>query len=70
MRIAECNNFEPVEEHGPCPTDPLGAFLHGLLTMPDLFAAGGFRVADIATDNAPPAGTRDRWCRTRPGTAE
>ncbi|MEU7473937.1 hypothetical protein AB0A94_36485 [Streptomyces sp. NPDC044984] len=50
MRIAECNNFEPEEEHGPCPTDPLGAFLHGLLTMPDLFAAGGFRVADIATD--------------------
>lgn len=49
MRIAECNDFEPEEEHGPCPTDPLGAFLHGLLTMPDLFAAGGFRVTDNAT---------------------
>ncbi|MFJ5094248.1 hypothetical protein [Streptomyces sp. NPDC088557] len=49
MRIAECNDFEPEEEHGPCPTDPLGAFLHGLLTMPDLFAAGGFRVADTVT---------------------
>lgn len=49
MRIAECNDFEPEEEQGPCPSDPLGAFLHGLLTMPDLFAAGGFRVTDDAT---------------------
>ncbi|WP_406362543.1 hypothetical protein [Streptomyces sp. NBC_00715] len=49
MRIAACNDFEPEEEHGPCPTDPLGSFLHGLLTMPDLFAAGGFRVTDNAT---------------------
>ncbi|WP_337999725.1 hypothetical protein [Streptomyces murinus] len=49
MRIADCNNFEP-EEDGPCPTDPLDAFLHGLLTMPDPFAAGGFRVTDRATD--------------------
>lgn len=50
MRIADCNDFESDEEHGPCPTDPLGAFLHGLLTMPNLFAAGGFRVTDNATD--------------------
>ncbi|GAA3479617.1 hypothetical protein [Streptomyces yanii] len=50
MRIADCNDFEPEEEHVPCPTDPLGTFLHGLLTMPDLFAAGGFRVADNTTD--------------------
>ncbi|MET7744819.1 hypothetical protein [Streptomyces sp. NPDC005385] len=49
-RIAECNDFEPEEEHGPCPSDPLGIFLHGLLTMPDLFAAGGFRVVDHDTD--------------------
>ncbi|MFI5809030.1 hypothetical protein [Streptomyces sp. NPDC051561] len=49
MQIARCNDFEPEEEHGPCPTDPLGTFLHGLLTMPDLFAAGGFRVTDNAT---------------------
>ncbi|MGW1931935.1 hypothetical protein [Streptomyces sp. NPDC001919] len=48
-QIAACNDFEPEEEHGPCPTDPLGTFLHGLLTMPDLFAAGGFRVTDSAT---------------------
>ncbi|MER5631803.1 hypothetical protein [Streptomyces nitrosporeus] len=52
MRIADCNAFEPEEEHGPCPTDPLGMFLHGLLTMPDLFAAGGFRVTDDATGTA------------------
>jgi hypothetical protein len=50
MRIADCNNFEPEEEREPCPTDPLGTFLHGLLTMPDLFTAGGFRVTDNATD--------------------
>ncbi|MFD5569529.1 hypothetical protein [Streptomyces cadmiisoli] len=50
MLIAKCNDFEPEEEHGPCPTDPLGTFLHGLLTMPDLLAAGGFRVTDHATD--------------------
>ncbi|OAL11549.1 hypothetical protein A4V12_30215 [Streptomyces noursei] len=49
-QIADCNDFEPDEEHGPCPTDPLGIFLHGLLTMPDLVAAGGFRVTDNATD--------------------
>ncbi|MEU9415843.1 hypothetical protein [Streptomyces sp. NPDC048272] len=52
MRIACCNDFEPEEEHGPRPTDPLGTFLHGLLTLPDLFAAGGFRVTDNATDTA------------------
>ncbi|WP_327436646.1 hypothetical protein OG279_38345 (plasmid) [Streptomyces sp. NBC_01201] len=50
MQIAACNDSEPEEEHGPCPTDPLGTFLHGLLTMPDLFSAGGFRVTDNATD--------------------
>ncbi|MFE2267600.1 hypothetical protein [Streptomyces griseosporeus] len=50
MRIADCNNFEPEEEHGLCPTDPLEAFLHGLLTLPNPFAVGGFRVIDTATD--------------------
>ncbi|MGW1464532.1 hypothetical protein ACWCPT_09305 [Streptomyces sp. NPDC002308] len=49
MQIADCNDVESEEEHGPCPTDPLGRFLHGLLTMPDLFAAGGFRVTDTTT---------------------
>ncbi len=46
MRIAAWNGFEPEEKHGQCPTDLLSAFLHGLLTMPDLVAAGGFRVTD------------------------
>jgi hypothetical protein len=50
MRIAGCNDFEPEEGHGPFPTDPLSTFLHGLLTMPDLLAAGGFRVTDNATN--------------------
>jgi hypothetical protein len=50
MRIADCNDFEPEKGHGQCPTDPLSAFPHGLLTMPDLFAAGGFRVTDNATN--------------------
>ncbi|MFE3384954.1 hypothetical protein [Streptomyces anulatus] len=46
MRIADRNDSEPEEEHGPFPTDPLGIFPHGLLTMPDLFATAGPRVTD------------------------
>jgi hypothetical protein len=34
MRIADCNNFEPEEEHGLCPPDPLEAFLHGCSPCP------------------------------------
>ncbi|MCB8903071.1 MULTISPECIES: hypothetical protein [unclassified Streptomyces] len=50
MRIAECNTVDPVDEDRPQrPADPLGGFLHGLLTMEDLFAAGGLRVTDTAT---------------------
>ncbi|MEU9047202.1 MULTISPECIES: hypothetical protein [unclassified Kitasatospora] len=50
-RLTDCNDVDPDEddERGPRPEDPLGAFLHGLLTMPDLFAPGGFRVTDPAT---------------------
>ncbi|MFE6459833.1 hypothetical protein ACFVP0_20560 [Streptomyces cinereoruber] len=48
MSIAKANDFEP--EDGPRrPSDPLGAFLHGLLTLDDLFAPGGLRVTDTAT---------------------
>ncbi|MFF4245878.1 hypothetical protein ACFYY2_15570 [Streptomyces sp. NPDC001822] len=32
MRSATWNDFEPEGKHGQCPTDPLSAFLHGLLT--------------------------------------
>ncbi|MEU9100780.1 hypothetical protein [Streptomyces sp. NPDC048361] len=50
MRIADCNAVEAEEEgEGPCATDPLGAFLHGLLTSPRPLAAGGFRVTDNTT---------------------
>ncbi|MGW6007621.1 hypothetical protein [Streptomyces sp. NPDC055210] len=49
MRLADCNSFDPEQEHGPYPADPPGAFLHGLLSLPGPFAAGGFRVTDIAT---------------------
>ncbi|MEV6525690.1 hypothetical protein AB0M43_27450 [Longispora sp. NPDC051575] len=45
--LAVCNNIDPEQDTGPSgPTDPLGAFLHGLLTVDDLFAAGGLRVTD------------------------
>ncbi|WP_234469822.1 hypothetical protein [Streptomyces sp. MBT62] len=44
MHIADGNSAAP--ESG---TDPLGAFLHGLLTMDDLFASGGLRITDTVT---------------------
>ncbi|MEU7297967.1 hypothetical protein AB0A76_33040 [Streptomyces exfoliatus] len=50
MQIADCNDFEPEKEHGSGPCDPLGAFLPGLLTKPDLIGSGGFRVTDNVTD--------------------
>nr|WP_223188737.1 hypothetical protein [Streptomyces sp. TRM68416] len=50
MRIADCNTVEPESDGGPPrPADPLGGFLHGLLTMDDLFAPGGLRITDTAT---------------------
>ncbi|MFG2292253.1 hypothetical protein [Streptomyces sp. NPDC048603] len=49
MALAACNDVDPGEEHPPRPADPLGGFLHGLLTMDPLFAAGGLRVADTVT---------------------
>lgn len=50
MRIAECNNIDPEDDgRPPRPADPIGAFLHGLLTMDDLFASGGLQITDTAT---------------------
>ncbi|MFA1549902.1 hypothetical protein [Actinomadura chokoriensis] len=49
MRIAEANDIDPEDGRPPRPADPLGAFLHGLLTMEPLFAPGGLRVIDTAT---------------------
>ncbi|MGW3104303.1 hypothetical protein [Streptomyces sp. NPDC001100] len=50
LEIFAADDFPPEEDHGPCPTDPLGAFLNGPLTMPDLFAPGRSRATDTATD--------------------
>ncbi|MFG3283247.1 hypothetical protein [Streptomyces sp. NPDC048111] len=53
MRIADCNGIAPEkgeEGDGAREPDALASFLHGLLTQPDLLAAGGFRVTDDATD--------------------
>lgn len=49
MRIADCNDIDPADDRPPRPTDPLGGFLHGLLTMEDLFASGGLRITDTKT---------------------
>ncbi|MFJ9446080.1 hypothetical protein ACIRRH_30110 [Kitasatospora sp. NPDC101235] len=52
-RLAACNDVEPdpeqAEERGPRPADPLGAFLHGLLTEPHPYAPGGLVLSDSAT---------------------
>ncbi|WP_405466322.1 hypothetical protein OG333_15485 [Streptomyces anulatus] len=53
MLIARCNDIDPDpgagDDRPPRPADPLGSFLHGLLTFEDLFAAGGLRVVDGST---------------------
>ncbi|MFF3327835.1 hypothetical protein [Streptomyces sp. NPDC002889] len=50
MRIADYNDIDPEDDDRPQrPADPLGSFLHGLLTMDDLLAPGGLRVIDTAT---------------------
>ncbi|WP_254126703.1 hypothetical protein [Amycolatopsis sp. CA-230715] len=50
LRIASCNDLDPEDDgRTPRPADPLGSFLHGLLTFDTLFAAGGLRVTDSAT---------------------
>ncbi len=50
MRIAGCNDIDPEhDDRPPRPADPLGSFLHGLLTFDNLFAAGGMRVMDSST---------------------
>ncbi len=51
MRIAACNDIAPGAGDGrpPRPSDPLLGFLHGLLTLDDLFVSGGLRITDTAT---------------------
>ncbi|WP_108989065.1 hypothetical protein [Streptomyces coelicoflavus] len=50
MSIAAHNDVVPTaDDHTPRPADPLGAFLHGLLTQDCLVASGGLRVTDTAS---------------------
>ncbi|MCI4146124.1 MULTISPECIES: hypothetical protein [unclassified Streptomyces] len=50
MSIAAHNDVVPAaDDSSPRPEDPLGSFLHGLLTMDDLFVSGGLRVTDTAS---------------------
>ncbi|MEU4769348.1 hypothetical protein AB0H12_39510 [Actinosynnema sp. NPDC023794] len=50
MYIAGWNDIDPENDgRPPRPADPLGSFLHGLLTFDTVFAAGGLRVTDSAT---------------------
>ncbi|MCF3132207.1 hypothetical protein [Streptomyces olivochromogenes] len=49
MTLAACNDVDPGDDRPPRPADPLGGFLHGLLTMDPLFAAGGLQVIDTVT---------------------
>ncbi|MDT3727066.1 hypothetical protein ROS62_20155 [Streptomyces sp. DSM 41972] len=50
MTIAARNDVVPAADgHPPRPADPLGCFLHGLLTVDGLFASGGLRVTDTAS---------------------
>ncbi|MFD9004081.1 hypothetical protein ACFV0T_24475 [Streptomyces sp. NPDC059582] len=49
MALAACNDIDPGDERPPRPADPVGGFLHGLLTMDPLFASGGLKVTDAVT---------------------
>ncbi|MFI1226315.1 MULTISPECIES: hypothetical protein [unclassified Streptomyces] len=49
MRIAAWNDVPADGDLPPRPAEPLSGFLHGLLNLDNLYAAGGLRVADIAT---------------------
>jgi hypothetical protein len=49
MRIVGCNDNDPqTDGRPPRPADPLGSFLHGLLTFDTLYAAGGLRVTQTS----------------------
>lgn len=51
MHIAACNNIELFREgHLPRPQEPLDDFLHDLLTLDELFVAGGMRITDTTSD--------------------
>ncbi|MFJ9775485.1 hypothetical protein ACIRVF_30275 [Kitasatospora sp. NPDC101157] len=48
MCIAGCNDIGPDDDRPPRPADPLGSFLHGLLTLDTPLAEGGLRVTDYS----------------------
>ncbi|WP_318280410.1 hypothetical protein [Streptomyces griseoloalbus] len=49
MGICVCNDMDPDGDRPPRPADPLGSFLHGLVTFDTPFASGGLRVTDQST---------------------
>lgn len=51
MSIAAWNDVDPAHDGDlpPRPAEPLSGFLHGLLNLDNLYAAGGLRVTDTAT---------------------
>ncbi|WP_037617109.1 hypothetical protein [Streptomyces aureus] len=49
MALATCNDLDDEDDLPPRPDDPLGGFLHGLLTRDPLIASGGLRVTDTLT---------------------
>ncbi|MFD7862389.1 hypothetical protein [Streptomyces sp. NPDC059783] len=52
MCIAKCNDIDPDGDRPPRPADPLGSFLHGLLTFDTPFASGGLEVTDPSSGHA------------------
>lgn len=49
MGIAACNDADIDPDSPPRSADPLGSFLHGLLTLDPLIVSGGLRVTDTST---------------------
>ncbi|MEU1595880.1 hypothetical protein ABZ468_24210 [Streptomyces sp. NPDC005708] len=67
-RIADYNDIDPeTDGRPPHPADPLGGFLHGLLTMDDLVAPGGLRISDTATGTTLLPAAAMGWTRGVPG---
>ncbi|WP_406863801.1 hypothetical protein ABZO31_26550 [Streptomyces sp. HUAS MG47] len=71
MLVAACNDLDPGvdgDERPPRPADPVGSFLHGLLTFDTPFASGGLRVTDTSTGIALVPGAAADWRTGGSGT--